>query len=264
MYQMLTRPGFDGATTSTALTAVGLLSTATLFVLPMLALPAILFGLAVRSELLQGAILGGVLGIFLLTGASILLGLRPRRARGRPHPRLVRAPRAAPPGARSRASPQRLVESRDFVRSALAESWKQAVPAALGNQLFDFLALYVSLLAVGSRVDPVLVLLAFVAGSALAMIPITPGWARLRRGRAHRCAHARRRHPRPRGARDAALPAVLVLAAAARRARRRRSCSAAATARPPPRPDTSASAARKHCANGRSLTREETSSDRRG
>ena len=50
-----------------------------------------------------------------------------------------------------------------------------AVPAALGNQLFDFLALYVSLLAVGSHVDAVLVLLAFVAGSALAMIPITPG-----------------------------------------------------------------------------------------
>ncbi len=49
------------------------------------------------------------------------------------------------------------------------------MPAALGNQLFDFLALYVSLLAVGSHVDPVLVLLAYVAGSTLAMIPITPG-----------------------------------------------------------------------------------------
>ena len=73
MYSMLSRSGFDGPTASTALTAVGLLSTATLFVLPILALPAILFGLAVRSELLQGAILGGVLGIFLLTGASILL-----------------------------------------------------------------------------------------------------------------------------------------------------------------------------------------------
>jgi hypothetical protein len=61
------------------------------------------------------------------------------------------------------------------VRHALQDSWKRAVPAALGNQLFDFLALYVSLLAVGSHVDPVLVLLAYVAGSALAMIPITPG-----------------------------------------------------------------------------------------
>ena len=99
MYQMLSRSGFDGPTASTALTAVGLLSTATLFVLPVLALPAILFGLAVSSELLQGAILGGVLGIFLLTGASILL-VSDRVVRGvRARPRLVRAARAAPAGA---------------------------------------------------------------------------------------------------------------------------------------------------------------------
>jgi uncharacterized protein (TIRG00374 family) len=174
MYQMLSRAGFDGATTSTALTAVGLLSTATLFVLPVLALPAIVFGLAVNSELVQGAILGGVLGIFLLTGASILLvSDRIVRAAGRAIDWFVRRVLRRPQPVPSMA--QRLVVSRDFVRSALAESWKQAVPAALGNQLFDFLALYVSLLAVGSRIDPVLVLLAFVAGSALAMIPITPG-----------------------------------------------------------------------------------------
>ena len=174
MYQMLGRAGFDGATASTALTAVGLLSTATLFVLPILALPAILFGLAVSSELLQGAILGGVLGIFLLTGASILLvSDRVVRGVGRALDWCVQHVLRRPTPVPSLA--QRLVVSRDFVRTALAESWKRAVPAALGNQLFDFLALYVSLLAVGSRVDPVLVLLAFVAGSALAMIPITPG-----------------------------------------------------------------------------------------
>ena len=174
MYQMLTRAGFDGPTTTTALTAVGLLSTATLFVLPILALPAMVFGLAVSSELLQGAIFGGVLGIFLLTGASILLASdRVVRSVGRlldwSVTRVLRRDAPEPTLA------HRLVESRDFVRAALSESWKRAVPAALGNQLFDFLALYVSLLAVGSRVDPVLVLLAFVAGSALAMIPITPG-----------------------------------------------------------------------------------------
>lgn len=174
MYQMLTRAGFDGPTTTTALTAVGLLSTATLFVLPILALPAMVFGLAVSSELLQGAIFGAVLGIFLLTGASILL-ISDRVVRSVGHlldwlvTRVLRRDAPEPTLA------HRLVESRDFVRAALSESWKRAVPAALGNQLFDFLALYVSLLAVGSRVDPVLVLLAFVAGSALAMIPITPG-----------------------------------------------------------------------------------------
>jgi uncharacterized protein (TIRG00374 family) len=174
MYQMLTRSGFEGATTSTALTTVGLLSTATLFVLPVLALPAMLFGLAVRSELLQGAIFGGVLGIFLLTGASILLvSDRVVGGAGRVLDWFVRhvLRRAAPQPSMA----EQLVRSRDFVRAALAESWKRAVPAALGNQLFDFLALYTSLLAVGSRVDPVLVLLAFVAGSALAMIPLTPG-----------------------------------------------------------------------------------------
>jgi len=174
MYQMLTRAGFDGPTTTTALTAVGLLSTATLFVLPILALPAIVFGVAVSSELLQGAILGGVLGIFLLTGASILLvSDRVVRSVGRLLDWLVA--RVLRRGTPEPTLAQRLVESRDFVRAALSESWQRAVPAALGNQLFDFLALYVSLLAVGSRVDPVLVLLAFVAGSALAMIPITPG-----------------------------------------------------------------------------------------
>jgi uncharacterized protein (TIRG00374 family) len=174
MYQMLTRAGFDGPTTSTALTAVGLLSTATLFVLPILALPAMVFGLAVSSELIQGAIFGGVLGIFLLTGASILLvSDRVVRSVGRLLDWfVVRLLRRDPP---EPTLAHRLVESRDFVRAALSESWKRAVPAALGNQVFDFLALYVSLLAVGSRVDPVLVLLAFVAGSALAMIPITPG-----------------------------------------------------------------------------------------
>ena len=68
-----------------------------------------------------------------------------------------------------------MVDARDFVRDALSASWKRALPAALGNQLFDFLALYASLLAVGAYADPALVLLAYVAGAALAMVPFTPG-----------------------------------------------------------------------------------------
>jgi uncharacterized protein (TIRG00374 family) len=61
------------------------------------------------------------------------------------------------------------------VRRSLSESWKLALPASFGNQLFDYLALEASLLAVGAHVNPILVLLAFVAASALAMIPFTPG-----------------------------------------------------------------------------------------
>ena len=68
-----------------------------------------------------------------------------------------------------------VLEARNFVRSALAGSWKRAVPATYGNQLFDYGALAVSLFAVGARVDPVPVLLAYVLASVLAMIPLTPG-----------------------------------------------------------------------------------------
>jgi uncharacterized protein (TIRG00374 family) len=173
-YQMLVRAGYDGTTTTTALTAVGLLSTATLFSLPVLALPALLFGVTINSQLLSGALLGGALGVFVLTGASILF-VSDRIVRGCGAVIdwvLTHIARRDPPDV---PFAQRLVDARDFVRAALKDSWKRAVPAALGNQLFDFLALYVCLLAVGSRIDPVLVLLAYVAASTLAMIPITPG-----------------------------------------------------------------------------------------
>ena len=62
-----------------------------------------------------------------------------------------------------------------MIRRELRDSWKRAVPAAAANQLFDFLALEASLLAVGASVDPLLVLLAYVAAATLSMIPITPG-----------------------------------------------------------------------------------------
>ena len=69
----------------------------------------------------------------------------------------------------------KLVDSRNYVRSSLAESWHKAVPAAFGNQLFDYGALLVSVYAIGASADPALVLLAFVVASTLAMIPLTPG-----------------------------------------------------------------------------------------
>ena len=71
-YEMLTQAGFEGTTVTTSLSAVGLLSIATLFTLPVLALPSLLFGLAVDSRLLRGAIIAGVLAVFVLSGASLL------------------------------------------------------------------------------------------------------------------------------------------------------------------------------------------------
>jgi uncharacterized protein (TIRG00374 family) len=172
-YEMLTRAGFDGATVSTSLTAVGVLSTATLLTLPVLVLPAMLFGIAIDSRLLRGAIIAAIFAVFLLSGASVFLfSDRVVRAVGTAIDWIVERVRPAQP------KPQyavRLVIERDFVRGALSESWTRALPAAYGNQLFDYAALAVCLYAVGARVDPVPVLLAFVLASVLAMIPLTPG-----------------------------------------------------------------------------------------
>ena len=172
-YQMLTRAGFEGTMATTSLTAVGLLSTATLFTLPVLALPALIFGLAVDSRLLRGAVIAAVVAIFLLSGASLLF-FSDRVARGVG----VTLDWIAQRFRRSKSTTSFVVtvlEARDFVRAALADSWKRAVLAAYGNQLFDYAALMLSLYAVGARVDPVPVLLAFVLASVLAMIPLTPG-----------------------------------------------------------------------------------------
>jgi hypothetical protein len=171
---MLSRAGYPVATTTTALTAVGLLSTAVLFVLPVLALPAVLFGLAVSSELLRGAVFAVVFAVFLLGGGSVLLASDAViRGIGNACDWVLQRVRPNRTGPASMAD--KLLHSRNLVRGSLSESWKVAVPAAFGNQLFDYLALEASLLAVGSHVNLFLVLLAYVAAAVLAMIPITPG-----------------------------------------------------------------------------------------
>jgi uncharacterized protein (TIRG00374 family) len=172
--RMLQRAGFDVATTTTALTAVGLLSTATLFVLPVLALPAIILGVAVNSQLLAGAIFASIIGVLLLGGGSLLLRSdRVILGIGHVFDRVLRVVQRHHTPSVSMSA--RLLAARNVVRSALSASRKIALPASLGNQLFDFLALEMSLLAVGAHVNVALVLLAFVAAAALAMIPFTPG-----------------------------------------------------------------------------------------
>jgi uncharacterized protein (TIRG00374 family) len=172
-YEMLTRAGFRGTRTTTALTAVGLLSTLTLFTLPLLALPAMFFGLAVDSRLLSGAIVAAILAVILLSGSSVLL--ISNRVVGGIGGMIdwvvtrIKDDTPEPPFA------TRLVTARNYVRTSLAESWHIAVPAAFGNQLFDYGALLVSVYAIGASADPALVLLAFVVASTLAMIPLTPG-----------------------------------------------------------------------------------------
>ena len=173
-YRMLTQSGFEPTRVGTALTASSLISTATIFALPMLALPTILLGAPVPSGLAQATWLGaGAFILFVALGTALLLRDRPlilvARVLQWAIPKL--------PGRRRAIQdlPERLVRQRNDIRRDLGADWWRALLAAAGNWGLDYLALLAALTAVGSRPRPSLVLLAYVTSVVLSFIPITPG-----------------------------------------------------------------------------------------
>jgi uncharacterized protein (TIRG00374 family) len=173
-WRMLTDSGVDGTLVATSLTASSLISTGTLFMLPLLTVPAALLGQPVPQGLSQAAWLGGlvfvlgfVIGWVLITrdGALRRLAHSIQRLRNR-------LQRGKPPVT---DLPDRLLAQRNEARTALGASWWKALLFALGNWLFDYFALLAAITATGSHPRPTLVLLAYSASMVLAMIPITPG-----------------------------------------------------------------------------------------
>ncbi len=174
-FQMLTTAGgMEAPRVATGLTAASLISTGTLLALPVLAVPAMLWGAPVARELRTTAFVGfGLFVLMVAVGTLLLTTERPLRFVGRVvdgvRNRLSRGKR------NSHDLPDRLVRQRDLVREDLEERWWIALLAAAGNWAFDFAALLAALVAVGSRPRPSLVLLAYVVAAILGMIPITPG-----------------------------------------------------------------------------------------
>ena len=62
-----------------------------------------------------------------------------------------------------------------LIVAALGARWQQALAAAVGKWLLDYLALVSALYAVGARPRLSLVLLAYGVGAVAGMIPVTPG-----------------------------------------------------------------------------------------
>jgi hypothetical protein len=171
---MLTQSGFEPTRVGTALTASSLISTATIFALPMLALPAILLGTPVPSGLAQATWLGaGAFILFVALGTALLLRDRPLILVARVLQWAIRKL----PGRRRAIEdlPERLVRQRNDIRRDLGADWWRALLAAAGNWGLDYLALLAALTAVGARPRPSLVLLAYVTSVVLGFIPITPG-----------------------------------------------------------------------------------------
>ena len=84
---------------------------------------------------------------------------------------LRRIPRCRPPADLA----DRIVAERDGVRDALTQHKLMTAVTSVGRALGDYLALYASLLAVGLRPSPAIVLVAFIAANAAGMVPFTPG-----------------------------------------------------------------------------------------
>jgi uncharacterized protein (TIRG00374 family) len=71
--------------------------------------------------------------------------------------------------------PERLLAQRTAVAEAVGSNWWQALLAAAGKWVFDYLTLVFALAAVGAHPNAGLVLVAYAATSLLGQLPLTPG-----------------------------------------------------------------------------------------
>lgn len=172
--RMLAQAGLSPPAIATGLTAGALLLLGALAGLPLLALPALLFGQHIPNGLLEAAAIG--VGVFLIlsgVGAALLANDRVLLALARGLAgagRVLRRERMEAPGVSAR-----LFAERDQLRHSLGDAWPKAVATAAGRWIFDFLCLYATLLAVGARPPLSVALLAYCAAQLLGQIPLTPG-----------------------------------------------------------------------------------------
>jgi uncharacterized protein (TIRG00374 family) len=171
-YRMLTKAGVRSDDVASGLTAASIATTAVTLAMPVLALPAIIGGVAAPRGLLQTAYVGiaGFVAVAILSAAAFGWD-RPLLIVGRGARWLIQRVRHG-----SAADlPERLVEQRDRMKRTFGPRWYVALTGAVGKVGFDYVALVCCLGAVGARPHASLVLLAYVGGALLALIPVTPG-----------------------------------------------------------------------------------------
>ena len=171
-YGMLTRAGIRGGDVASGLAAATIATTAAVFSMPLLALPGIIGGAAAPDGLLQTAYVGvaGFVAVAVL-GAAAFGWDGPLLVVGRVGRWVIRRFRHDA----AADLPEQLLAQRDRMKQTFGRRWLAALTGAVGKVGFDYLALVCCLAALGTRPEPSLVLLAYVAGALLALIPITPG-----------------------------------------------------------------------------------------
>lgn len=171
-YRMLTKAGVRGDDVASGLAVSTIATTAVTLAMPLLALPAIIGGVATPRGLVETAYVGiaGFVAVAILSAVGFSWD-RPLLIVGRAARWLIQRVK------RDSAAnlPEHLLEQRDRMRRTFGRRWHVALAGAVGKVGFDYVALVCCLAAVGVRPHASLVLLAYVGGALLALIPVTPG-----------------------------------------------------------------------------------------
>lgn len=158
---------------ATGLAVATVLQVAVLCALPLLAVPAVIFGLAVPRTFLETALLG--LAIFTLLALITFVARRSEAALRAVGSALTRLSRRlaflhVPP-----RLGDGLVAYRDEAVERLGERLPRAMVATIGRWLLDLMTLVAAVIAVGGHASLWLLLLAFFTTQLLGQVPITPG-----------------------------------------------------------------------------------------
>jgi putative heme transporter len=173
-YEMLVQEGVSSARAASGMAAASVIVFGTLLLLNALSLPLVVLGVSVPTDLvavgwtsaalLLGIVLTGWLalrddGFLTAVGRAAQWTINKLRRHSQPVEDL----------------PERLLAQRTAVAEVVGDRWWQALLAAAGKWVFDYLTLVFALAAVGARPNVALVLVAYSAAALLGQIPLTPG-----------------------------------------------------------------------------------------
>lgn len=172
-YTFMVRGGAAPDAVVSGLAAASVLSTTTLFGLAALCVPLVFRAQHIDARLEHAAVLGLIVfAILLVVGVLAFTVDAALRNGARGMQWLLNAVRRRRTPAHD--LPDRALEQRNRVRATLGRRWPWALVAAVSKWAFDYFALVAAVAATGVRVQPVPLVLAYVAAAVLGMIPITP------------------------------------------------------------------------------------------
>ncbi len=172
-YRIWARSGVLPGPAASGLVVTSIVSTLTLLALPASALLVATLGAPVPRGLLILAL--GVLGLAVALSGFAALLLFNDNAAELAHRGIARVVRLFSRRDAAAGSVTTWLSERHEMRTLLGNRWRVALGASVANWGLDIAALVLALTAVGSRPHVSLVVLAYVTGAVLGMIPITPG-----------------------------------------------------------------------------------------